>query len=174
MPEFKTQIFGYAHSNAVMKGLQAHAKSRNLIITDSYAYIDKPDEDEKFWEMIKVARDGGNDVLYIDSVKELAGHSLADFKAALTAVEEAGMKVVSMSERDYEYQAFMTAIEVLEDLTPAYQKSRQRIAAITMHAMGAEVQKICDDLNMAPSEVYEAIASYTRSLEEMEARNQTE
>lgn len=174
MPEFKTQIFGYAHSNAVMKGLQAHAKSRNLIITDSYAYIDKPDEDEKFWVMVEVAKQGGNDMLYIDSVKELAGHSLADFKAALTAIEDAGMRVVSMTERDYDYRAFMTAIEVLEDLTPAYQKSRQHIAAITMYAMGAEVQKICDDLNMALSDVYEAIATYTRSLEEMEARKESE
>lgn len=166
MPEFKPQTFGYAHSHAVMRGLQAHVRGKGGIITDGYAYIDEPGEDEKFWEMIKVAKQGGSDTLYIDSVKEFAGRSLADFKDALTAIEEAGMKVASQAERNYEYRAFMTAIEVLEDLTPAYQKNRQRIAAITMYAMGADAQKICEDLDMPQSEVYEAIASYKRSLEE--------
>ena len=174
MPECKPQVFGYAHSHAVMAGLKAHVRGKGGIITDGYAYIDKPGEDDAFWDMIKVAKQGGQDILYIDSVKELAGRSLADFKQALTAIENAGMKVFSMAERDYDYAAFMTAIRVLEDLTPAFQKSKQFVAAITMFRMGADVQQICDDLGMKKSEVYEAIASYTQSLEELEAREQAE
>ena len=166
MPEFTPRTFGYAHSSAVMRGLQAHARSRRDVITDAYAYIDEPGNDEMFWKLIEVARQGGSDILYIDSVKELAGHSLSDFKQALTAIENAGMKVYSQAERDYDYAAFMTAIEVLEYLTPTYLKSNQRIAAITMHTMGADVPKICEDLDMPQSEVYEAIASYKRSIEE--------
>lgn len=166
MPEFKTQVFAYAHSHAVMAGLKAHAKSRGSIVTDGYAYIDTPDEDVQFWKMIEVARQGGNDILYVDSVKDLAGHSLPDFKAALTALEEAGMKVVSLTERDYDYRAFGTAIKVLEDLTPVYRKSNQRIAAVTMHTMGADIPTICKNLDLPQSEVYEAIASCKRSLEE--------
>lgn len=174
MPEFKPQVFGYAHSAAVMAGLKAHVRSKGGVITDGYVYIDAPGEDEMFWKLVAIAKQGGNDILYIDSVKDLAGRSLADLKAALTSVENAGMKVVSMTERDYDYATFMTAIEVLEDLTPAYRKRDQRIAAITMYRMGAEVPKICEDLEMPQSEVYESIASYKRSLEEMEARNQVE
>lgn len=166
MPEFTPRTFGYAHSSAVMRGLQAHARSRRDVITDAYAYIDEPGNDEMFWKLIEIARQGGSDILYIDSVKELAGHSLSDFKQALTAIENAGMKVYSQAERDYDYAAFMTAIEVLEDLTPTYRKSNQRIAAITMHTMGADILKICEDLDMPQSEVYEAIASYKRSLED--------
>lgn len=166
MPECTPRTFGYAHSSAVMRGLQAYVRSKRDVITEAYSYIDEPGEDEMFWKLIEVAQQGGNDILYIDSVKELAGHSLADFKQTLTAVENAGMKVVSMAERDYDYAAFMAAIEVLEDLTPAYRKSNQRIAAITMHTMGADIPKICEDLDMPQSEVYEAIASYKRSLEE--------
>lgn len=166
MPEFTPRTFGYAHNHAVMAGLKAHAKSRGSIIADGYAYIDEPDEYDMFWKLIEVAKQGGNDVLYIDSVKELVGDCLTDFKAALTAVEKAGMKVYSLAERDYDYLAFMTAIEVLEDLTPAYQKRNQRVAAITMHRMGAKISEICEDLDMPQSEVYEALTSYTRSLEE--------
>lgn len=170
MPELNTQIFGYAHNHAVMAGLKAHAASKRTVITDAYAYIDKPGENIAFRKMLEVAKQGGHDILYVDSVKEFAGDGLADFKAALTAVEDAGMKVLSLTEQDYDYRAFMTAIEVLEDLTPAYQKSNQRIAAITMFRMGTEVQQICEHLDMKESDVYEAVASYKRGLEEMETR----
>lgn len=166
MPEFSTRLFGYAHSHAVMAGLKAFVQGRNLSITDGYAYIDKPGEDAEFWKMIEVAKLGGDDILYIDSVRDFAGNSLADFKAALTAIADAGMKVVSMTERDYDYRAFMTAIGVLEDLTPAYQTHYRHIAAVTMHAMGADVSKICADLELSAAEVYEAIASYERQKEE--------
>ena len=166
MAEYTPRAFGYAHSTAVMRGLQAHARSRREVITDAYAYIDEPGDHEMFWKLIEVARQSGKDIHYIDSVKELAGHSLADFKAALTAVENAGMKVHSQAERDYDYATFIAVIEVLEDLTPTYRKNNQRIAAITMHTMGADIAKICEDLDMPQSEVYEAIASYKRSLEE--------
>lgn len=74
--------------------------------------------------MIKVAKQGGRDILYVDSVKEFAGKSLADFKEALTAIEDAGMKVVSITEQNYDYNSFITAIEVLEDITPSYQKRK--------------------------------------------------
>ena len=95
MDEFRSQSFGYAHSKAVMEGLKAYARLRNSIITESYVYIEKEGETEAFNEMIKVAKQGGRDILYVDSVKEFAGKSLADFKEALTAIEDAGMKVVS-------------------------------------------------------------------------------
>lgn len=166
MAEYKTQIFGYAHSNAVMAGLKAHAKSRRLTITDAYAYIEEEGENTAFYKMLNVAKMGGNDILYIDSVKELAGDSLSDFKAALTAIEDAGLKVVSMTERDYDYAAFMTAIKVLEDLTPAYRKNSCRVAAVTMYRMKMDVKQIADELDMSEADIHEAIASYKRSLEE--------
>lgn len=165
-PEFNTQCFGYAHSNAVMAGLKAHAKSRGLIITDEYAYIEEEDEDTAFREMVKVAKLGGNDILFVDSVKEFAGDSLSDFKAALTAIEDAGMKVVSLSEKDYKYAAFVTAIDVLEELTPAFRKSNSRVAAVTMYRMKVDVKQIASELDMSEADVHEAIASYKRSLEE--------
>lgn len=165
MAEFKTQCFGYAHSNAVMAGLKAHAKSRGSIITDSYAYIEEDGENTAFYKMLEVAKMGGRDILYVDSIKEFAGDSLSDFKAALTAIEDAGMKVVSMTERDYDYAAFMTAIKVLEDLTPAFRKRDRYIAAVTMYAVGLDATKICDDLELSKAEVYTAIASYEQTKE---------
>lgn len=166
MAEYKTQIFGYAHSNAVMAGLKAHAKSRGLIITDEYAYIEEEGENTALYKMLNVAKMGGRDILYVDSVKEFAGDSLSDFKAALTAIENAGMKVVSMTERDYDYAAFMTAIKVLEDLTPAFRRSNYRVAVVTMFRMGISVSDICAEVGLSKAEVYEAIASYERSLQE--------
>lgn len=170
MSEFQVRSFAYAHSNAVIEGIRAKLQNTRHYIADGYAHIDAPGEDEQFQKMIEIAKKGGHDILYVDSVKEFAGHSLADFKKALTDIEKAGMKVVSTSEKGYDYQTFMTAIEILEELTPEYEKSRRRIAAVTMHAMGAEVRQICKDLEMPESEVYQAIASYKRSLEELEAR----
>ena len=79
MDEFRPQSFGYAHSKAVMEGLKAYARLRNSIITESYVYIEKEGETEAFNEMIKVATQGGRDILYVDSVKEFAGKSLTDF-----------------------------------------------------------------------------------------------
>lgn len=145
-------------------------KSKKGIITDSYAYINKPGEDEAFRKMIKVAELGGSDILYVDSVKEFAGRSLADFKEALTAIEQAGMLVVSLTESEYDYKAFMTAIEVLEDLTPGYVKYRCGISAVTMFRMGADIQQICEDTGLSEADVYEFIAEYKRSIEEMETR----
>lgn len=166
MAEFKTQCFGYAHSNAVMAGLKAHAKSRGSIITDAYAYIEEEGENTAFYKMIEVAKRGGRDILYVDSVKEFAGDSLSDFKATLTAIEDAGMKVVSLSEKDYDYAAFMTAIKVLEDLTPTYRKCSSRFAAVAMFRMGISVDDICDGIGLNDDDVYEAIAEYKRSLQE--------
>ena len=166
MAEFKTQSFGYAHSNAVMAGLKAHAKSRGSIITDAYAYIEEEGENTAFYKMIEVAKQGGRDFFSVDSVKEFAGDSLSDFKAALTAIEDAGMKVVSMTEKDYDYAAFVTAIKVLEDLTPMFQKRDKYIVAVTMYAVGVDIPKICADLELSKAEVFEAIASYERKKEE--------
>ncbi len=166
MEKFRSQWFAYAHSNAVMAGLRAHAKSRGDFITDAYAYIDRPGETDQFREMLKVAKQGGRDILYVDSVREFAGRSLSDIKAALTAIQDAGMKIISLSERDYDYRAFMTAIEVLEELTPAYLKSHQGVAVITMFRMGREVREICEAIGWSEADVYEAITEYKRSLEE--------
>lgn len=166
MDEFRSQSFGYAHSKAVMEGLKAYARLRNSIITESYVYIEKEGETEAFNEMIKVAKQGGRDILYVDSVKEFAGKSLADFKEALTAIEDAGMKVVSITEQNYDYNSFMTAIEVLEDITPSYQKRGLCISAITMRAMGADINQICNDLGLSEADVYEAIAEYKRASED--------
>lgn len=166
MDEFRPQSFGYAHSKAVMEGLKAYARLRKSIITESYVYIEKEGETEAFNEMIEVAKQCGRDILYVDSVKEFAGKSLADFKEALTTIEDAGMKVVSVTEKDYDYNTFMTAIEVLEDITPAYQKSALCITAITMHAMGADIKKICNDLGLSEADVYGAIAEYKRATED--------
>ena len=82
------------------------------------------------------------------------------------------MQVISLTEQVYRYHTFMTAIEVLEDLTPTYQKSNQRVAAVTMFRMGTEVPQICEQLDMKESDVYEAVASYKRSREEMEERQE--
>lgn len=166
MPEFDTRVFGYAHSNAVMAGLKAHAKSRRLTITDAYAYIEEGGENTALYEMLKIAKLGGNDILYVDSVKEFAGDSLSDFKAALTAIENAGMKVVSLTEKHYDYAAFMTAIKVLEDLTPTYRKCSSRFAAVAMFRMGISVDDICEEIGLSDADVYEAIAEYKRSLQE--------
>ena len=166
MAEFKTRSFAYAHSNAVLAGLKAHAKNRGSIITDEYAYIEEEGETTAFYKMLEVARKSGKDILYVDSVKEFAGKSLSDFKAALTAIADASMEVYSMTERDYDYAAFVTAIKVLEDLTPAFRKRDRYIAAVTMYAMETPVSKICADLELSKAEVFEAIASYERGLEE--------
>lgn len=168
MAQFVTRSFAYAHSSAVLAGLRAALKDTNHHVADGYAYIDRPGEDEMFHKMLEVARQGGNDILYVDSVKEFAGKSLADFKAALTAIEDAGMVVASLTERNYDYVAFMTAIQVLEDLTPGYLTRPQRVAAITMHALNVDVKKICDDLGLSEADVYEAIAEYKRAEEQME------
>lgn len=80
MPDFNTQIFGYAHSHAVMAGLKAYVKNKGSIITDAYTYIDKPGETTAFRKMLEVAKQGGHDILYVDSVEEFAGNRLADFR----------------------------------------------------------------------------------------------
>ena len=77
---FGEVIFGYAHSHAVMAGLKAYVKNKGSIITDAYTYIDKPGETTAFRKMLEVAKQGGHDILYVDSVEEFAGNRLADFR----------------------------------------------------------------------------------------------
>lgn len=166
MAEFQPRAFGYAHSHAIMDALKSRAQARRSFIGAGYDFVEKPGEDDAFRDMIELAAQGGHDILYVDSVKEFAGHSLTDFKNSLTAIHKAGMLISSSAEPNYDYDTYMTAIEVLEDLTPAYRKSNQRIAAVTMHTMGADIPTICENLDLPQSEVYEAIASYKRSLEE--------
>ena len=51
--------------------------------------------------MITLAKEiGVKNPLYIDTVKELAGHSLADLKNALTAIDDARLSVFSAAEPD--------------------------------------------------------------------------
>lgn len=169
MAEFKPQTFAYAHDAAVLKALRICANSNNRTITDGYAFLEEEGETAAFYNMIDIATKGGNDILYVNSVKEFAGDSLEDFKTALTRIESAGLRVISLSENDYAYAAFMTAIKVLEDTTPKYLKSKYAISAAAMHKVGASIETICEELGLRPSEVHEIIASYKREEEKEQA-----
>jgi hypothetical protein len=100
--------FAYAHSSAIMNTLTTEAKNRRHFISGGYDFLEKPGEHTAFDNMIKLAKEvGGINPLYVDTVKEFAGTSLADFKNALTAIEDAGMRVISAAEPDYNYYHFM-------------------------------------------------------------------
>ncbi len=93
-----------------------------------------------FDKMITLAKEiGVKNPLYIDTVKELAGHSLADLKNALTAIDDARLSVFSAAEPDYNFCDFMTAIEVLETLEPGCMKNRKSIGRVTMSKFGVEM-----------------------------------
>lgn len=117
--------------------------------------------------MIKQAEDCGClNPLYVDTVKEFAGTSLTDFKNALTAIEDAKLEIVSAVEPQYNYHHFMTAIEVMESLEPGYAKNRQSIVAVTMSKLGAEMADICGKTGLNESDVFQAVAEYTREQEQ--------
>lgn len=165
MGEYKAQCFAYAHDAAVMQALKICAHSNGKTITDGYAFLENEGETVAFYDMLDIAAKGGNDTLYVSSVKEFSGDSLEDFKMALTKIESAGMRVISIAERDYDYAAFMTAIKVLEDTTPKYLKNKYSISAAAMYKVGASVDTICEELGLKPSQVHEIIASYKREEE---------
>lgn len=131
-------------------GAQVHVQRSH--IAGGYDFIEKPGERVAFDAMIALAEQGGNDHLFIDTVKELAGNSLADFKAALTAINDAGMTIHSLRERSCTYSDFMTVIEMMEELMPAYQKNWQSIMAVAM----------C----MVEADVFQAVANYKREQEQ--------
>lgn len=167
MGENTLRPFAYAHSAAVLRALTIEAKNRRHFIPGGYDFLEKRGEHTAFDKMIKQAKDIGSiNPLYVDTVKEFAGTSLADFKVALTAIEEAKLDIVSAAEPQYNYYHFMTAIEVLEDLETGYVKNRQSIVAVTMSKLGAEMADICQETGLNESDVFQAVAEYTREQEQ--------
>jgi len=101
----------------------------------------------------------------VDTVKEFAGTSLADFKNALTAIEDAKLDIVSAAEPQYNYYHFMTVIEVLDSLEPGYVKNRKSIVAVTMSKLDVEIEDICKETGLNQSDVLQAVADYAREEE---------
>ncbi len=87
---------------------------------------------------------------------------------ALTAIHDAVMIVDSLSEEQYDYTAFMTAIEVLEDLMPGYQKNRKGTEADVRCKVGIEIDKICRLSGSSEADVHQAVADYMRGQEQAE------
>lgn len=171
MGENKLSPFAYAHSPAIMKALVAVAQNGRHYIAGGYQFIEKPGEHTEFDKMIKLAQDCGClNPLYVDTVKDFAGTSLTDFKNALTAIEDARLDIVSAAEPQYKYHHFITAIEVLEDLEPGYIKNRQGIVAVTMSKLGAEIEDICKETGLNQSDIFQAIAEYSREQEQKEQK----
>ncbi|MDD4389256.1 MAG: hypothetical protein PHW03_00475 [Eubacteriales bacterium] len=167
MEDKKFRPFAYAHSPAVMRALTIEAKNRGHFISGGYDFLEKPGEHTAFDEMIKRAKDIGSiNPLYVDTVKEFAGTSLADFKNALTAIEDAKLDIVSAAEPQYNYYHFMTAIEVLENLEPDYVKNREKIVAVTMCRLDVDPKDICKDTGLSEADVFQAVAEYKREQEQ--------
>ena len=119
MGENTLRPFAYAHSSAIMKALVTEARNRQHFVSGGYDFLEKPGEHMAFDKMIALAKDIDRiNPLYVDTVKEFAGTSLADFKNALTAIEDAKLDIVSAAEPQYNYYHFMTVIEVMEALEP--------------------------------------------------------
>lgn len=158
--------FGYAHSHAVMEGLKAFVCTKNCRIHDGYDFIEKPGEHKEFDKMIALAKECGQDILHVDTVKEFAGQSLSDFKDAIIAIEDAGMLVCSLTEPTYDYGNFMTIIELLESFMPGYQKQRRKIEAVTMCRLDIEMEEICRMTGLGEADVFQAVADYKREQEQ--------
>lgn len=169
MGENTLRPFAYAHSSAVMRALTIEAKNRGHFIPGGYDFLEESGKHTAFDKMIKLAKDIDRiNPLYVDTIKEFAGTSLADFKAALTAIEEAKLDIVSAAEPQYNYYHFMTAIEVLEALEPGYIKNRQSIAAVTMFQLNRDLGEICEQTGLSQAEVFQAIADYKQEQEQAE------
>lgn len=116
--------------------------------------------------MIKQAQEvGGTNPLYVDTVKEFAGHSLANFKHALTAIQDAGLSVISEAEWDYNYYPFIPMIEVMESLESSYVKNRQIIMTVAMFQLDMDLAEICEKTGLAQADVFQAVTDYKREQE---------
>lgn len=171
-PQVQPRSFAYAHSNAIKKGLILYAKSIGHHISDDYAYVDEPGKTDMFQAMLEIAALSKKDILYVNSIKEFAGASLSEFKGNLAAIEKAGMRVNSLSEPNYNYSDFQTVIQVLEDLTPGYQKNYQQSLAAILYELGISVQDIVEQTDLSESDVYQAIAEHKREQERRRKQEQ--
>lgn len=170
MSDFKPQTFIYAHSYAIMRGIETYLsnKKEGTYVAAGYKFVEKPGSREEFEDMVALAGENakGWDTLYVESVKEFAGNSLADFKAALTAMQQAKLKVIPMAEGEhYNYDSFMTAIEILEELMPEYEKDRRKVEAVIMaeHDMGYE--DILQYTGLSKADVFQVRADRERAQE---------
>lgn len=166
MAEHTPKNFGYAHSRAVIEALKTFVGNRKSYIGGGYDFLEQPGEHKAFDAMIELAKKGGHDSLYVDTVKEFAGSSLADFKAALTAINDAGMLVYSLTERNYDYYNFLTIIELIEALEPGYYKNRQSIMAVAMCMVDIDIAVICEKTGLSEADVFQAAADYKREQEQ--------
>jgi hypothetical protein len=172
MGENTLRPFAYAHSAAIMNALKVEARNRQHFVSGGYDFLEKQGEHTAFDKMIELAKEVGRiNPLYVDTVKEFAGTSLADFKNALTAIEEAKLDIVSAAEPQYNYYHFITAIEVLEALEPGYIKNRQSIAAVTMFQLNRDLGEICEQTGLSQAEVFQAIADYKQEQEQTQEYN---
>lgn len=166
MADYIPRCFGYAHSNAIMEALKDCVRNRRGAIAAGYDFVEKNGETTAFNDMIELAKLGGRDMLYVNSVKEFAGKSLEDFKNALTAINDAGMTIYSLTEPNYDYRTFMVAMEVLEDTTPTYRQNILHALAVALYIRGIEIKDICTDLELSEADVYKSIADYKRDIGE--------
>ena len=80
MGENTLRPFAYAHSAAVLRALTIEAKNRRHFIPGGYDFLENPGEHTAFDKMIALAKDIDRiNPLYVDTVKEFSGTSLADF-----------------------------------------------------------------------------------------------
>lgn len=171
MSEFTPRSFGYSHSYAVMNALKYHVENiKRSYIGEGYDFIEKPGEHKAFDAMIELAKQGGRDMLYVESIKEFAGNSLTDLKDALTAIHEAGMLIESQRETTYDYINFMALLGPLEELMPEYQKHRQQMMAVGMaQVMDIDIKEICERTGLSEADVFQAVADYKRQEEREQA-----
>ena len=170
MPELQPREFIYTHSDAIMKGIEAYLNNKKnpIYVAAGYKFVEKPGSREKFEDMVALARENakGWDTLFVETVKEFAGNSLADFKAALTAMQQAKLKIIPMAEGEhYNYESFMTAIEILEELMPEYEKDRRKLEALIMAEHDMEYGDILQYTGLSKADVFQVLADRARAQE---------
>lgn len=158
--------FAYSHSRAIVAGLVAFAYSRHLPIGDGYQFVEEDGGRAAFDRMIEIIRRSEErDIVFVDTIKEFAGTSLADFKARLKALNDANVFVRSSSEPNYDYWNTLAVIEVVESLLPIYRQANNGIIAATLHMAGMDVKFIREHTGLSEAEIYQAIADCKRAYE---------
>lgn len=145
MPDSNSsRSFSYTWNGWSFKQLFDLAKANGDYIAGGYSFVDEPGYDIEFKKMMTYINNG--DKIYVPSISAFQYGTLDDFKAILKDLDKKDIKIVSLNEENYDYTAYITAIDIVYDgmLTRFEEEAENRKAELRREILALEKRK--DDL----------------------------
>ena len=111
MADFKKRSFLYAKNGTDLSALMHLVEFNGDYIQGGYDFIEEPGECDKLFDMLELVISG--DKIYVPSIRVFQYSSVEKFKEILLFLADTDINVVSLAEPNYQYEAYVAAIDVV-------------------------------------------------------------